>query len=223
MVGTCPNCYARLEFPQSGRFQCDRCRRRFEVTLGSSTPPNRGTSGVLPSFPAGGPMPPPPQSISPVPSFTAWTPPVAEALVDPTTQAPCPLHPQNAAANVCERCGDFMCSLCTTRVEGRSYCPRCFDLLYQRGSLEVAQQKFTEPGTTLLAGLIAVFGLCPIYTVPIAIFGIITGARGLREFRTRPDLPGYRKLIAGISLNILAILIAVGAVIGIVWAVVMNP
>jgi hypothetical protein len=220
MVGTCPNCYARLEFPQSGRYLCERCHRRFEVTLGSTVPPNRGT-GALPHFPQGGPMPPPPPT-TPVPTFTAWTPAVAEALVDPSTQAPCPLHPMNAAANVCERCGDFMCSLCTTRVEGRSYCPRCFELLYQRGSLEVAQQKFTEPGTTLLAGLIAVLGVCPVYTLPIAIFGIITGARGLREFRTRPDLPGYRKLITGIGLNIFAILIAVGLVIAAVWAIMRN-
>jgi hypothetical protein len=221
MVGTCPNCYARLEFPQSGRYQCERCRRRFEVSLGSQSPPNRG-SGALPNFPQGSPMASPPP-IAPVPTFTAWTPPVAEALVDPATQAPCPLHPQNAASNVCERCGDFMCSLCTTRVEGRSYCPRCFDLLYQRGSLEVAQQKFTAPGVTLLTGLIAVFGVCPVYTVPLAIFGIIAGARGLREFRTRPDLPGYKKLIVGISLNILAILIALGLIAAGIWAIIKNP
>jgi hypothetical protein len=222
MVGTCPNCYARLEFPQSGRYQCERCFRRFEVALGSPMPPNRG-SGVLPNFPQGAPLPPIPQPAASIPTFTAWTPPVAEALVDPTIQAPCPLHPQNAAAGVCERCGDFMCSLCTTRVEGRSYCPRCFDLLYQRGSLEVAQQKFTAPGITLLTGCIALFGVCPVYTVPLAIFGIVAGARGLREFRTRPDLPGYRKLIVGLCMNVLAILVAIGIVAGLIWAIVKNP
>ncbi len=220
MVGTCPNCFARLEFPQSGRYQCERCRRRFEVALGASTPPNRG-AGVLPNFPQGGMMPPP--SAAAVPAFTAWTPPVAEALVDPTTQAPCPMHPQNAAANLCERCGDFMCTLCATRVEGRTYCPRCFDLLYQRGSLEMAHQKFTAPSTTILAGLIALFGVCPIYTIPIAIFGLVAGARGLREFRQRPDLPGYRKLIVGMSLNILAILVGIGLTAGMIWLILKNP
>ena len=36
-----------------------------------------------------------------------------------------------------------MCQLCTTFVEGRYYCPRCFDLLYTRGSLQFTQRQFT--------------------------------------------------------------------------------
>ncbi|MBM3457815.1 MAG: hypothetical protein FJX77_04705, partial [Armatimonadetes bacterium] len=59
--------------------------------------------------------------------------------------AACAGHPGNAARIVCDRCGDFMCRLCATPVEGHTYCPACFTLLHSQGSLAFTQKSFTAP------------------------------------------------------------------------------
>src|SRR5688500_6260874 len=99
MEGSCPKCQTRLELPASGVFRCERCGVRFEVALGPARPPTAASAAT------------------PVPDWV----PTAEM------DAPCASHPGNRATAVCERCGDFMCRLCTTAVEGRAYCPKCFD------------------------------------------------------------------------------------------------
>src|SRR5205085_447898 len=54
---------------------------------------------------------------------------------DPASAGPCARHPKNVTRAGCDRCGDFMCGLCWTRIQGRDYCPDCFTLLCERGEL----------------------------------------------------------------------------------------
>jgi hypothetical protein len=199
--GTCPQCRVRLDFPASGIYECERCRTRFEVAVGSPRPPVEtavpsrlhaaygapGTYGVHPA-PAPGDI-------------------FSQPQLDPSLHAPCTAHPENPAAAVCERCGDFMCRLCNT-VEGRSYCPKCFDLLHSRGSLEFTQRQFSAPATTLTLGVLAFFTCFFCVDVPLAIFGLWSGVKTLREHQARPDLPGRGMTIAGIVLSVLALLVS---------------
>lgn len=203
MEGNCPQCRVRLELPSSGPYQCERCRTRFEVILGFPRPPMGATGMPVPGFggPPGGFL------SAPLPAPT----------IDAGAQAQCASHPSNPAQFVCERCGDFMCRLCTTPVEGRLYCPKCFDLLYSRGALQFAQRQFNLPGVTFGVGLggllLSTTGVCmfPLAaSFPLGIAGIWNGMRALKEFRERPELPGRRLTIVGMVLSGLTILASFG-------------
>lgn len=194
MIGHCPRCNLPLELPESGSYACTRCRRRFEAYLLQPRPP-RTTAPA----PAGYPYAP----------GLAVAPPVAAAPAAPA--GPCAAHPTNPAVDVCERCGDFMCALCRTHIEGRRYCPRCFDLLYSRGSLVLSQRSFNSPTLSLVLGLVAwPTCMCPLVSLPAGIFGILMGANSLKEIARRPDLPGRGLAIAGIVFAGLGILVTLG-------------
>lgn len=95
--------------------------------------------------------------------------------------SPCSTHPEEAALAICERCGDFMCTLCTTPFEGRYYCLSCFELQWGRGSLMGAPSVSYGWG---LAGLI--LGGCSIlcawnttFAALLATAGVAAGTIGL--------------------------------------------
>ena len=46
-------------------------------------------------------------------------------LADAGPDVPCRNHEDRRAATLCERCGDFLCGLCTIRLDAVSYCPLC--------------------------------------------------------------------------------------------------
>jgi ABC-type multidrug transport system permease subunit len=138
--------------------------------------------------------------------------------VDPVAavQGTCATHEMNPAAGTCERCGDFMCRLCTTRIEGRLYCPRCFDLLYHRGALQVTQQQFTLPGLSLaLAGIGFCLGWCPVLGFPLAIGGLAVSLRALKEIRSRPGLSG--QALSQWALGLSIVTLVSGAIFGALW------
>jgi hypothetical protein len=114
-----------------------------------------------------------------------------------------------------------MCRLCTTVVEGRAYCPKCFDLLYSRGALSFTQRQFTLPGVTLSFGLIAFFTSgCVFISLPLAVVGVITGIRALKEHRARPDLPKRGMTLTGLWFSgisiVLTLIASIALVIGII-------
>jgi hypothetical protein len=199
MIGQCPRCQVRLVFPESGRFQCDRCRTQFDVYV---APPRAARARA-----AGGGLAA--QAPPGVPGFTPG----------PAVEGRCATHPNNPAQDVCERCGDFMCPVCQTVVEGRRYCPRCFDLLYARGSLQFTQRAFNLPAYAMTLGLLSTLslgclGCYGLFSMPTGVIGVILGANALREIGKRPDLPGRRLALSGIIFG------AIGAAVTLVgWIV----
>jgi hypothetical protein len=150
----------------------------------------------------------------------------AERALDPNLDAPCSAHPGNPAAGICERCGDFMCRLCATPAEGRVYCPRCFDLLYNRGALQYTQRQFVLPGLTLGLGIAAVvcalmpFFFCtPLISLGLGGAGLAFGTRALKEYRARPDLPGRTQVTVGLSLSAASLVLAVALAALFFWAI----
>jgi hypothetical protein len=145
----------------------------------------------------------------------SWGGPQPEAAL----HAPCAGHPDNPAAQVCERCGDFMCRLCTTSVEGRAYCPKCFDLLYSRGALNFSQRQFALPGVTLTLGIVALLTSgCLLAGLAFGIAGLVTGFRALKEHRRRPELPKRGVTVAGLWVSGASILISIIATGVMYWA-----
>jgi hypothetical protein len=213
MEGSCPRCHVRLELPNSGLYECERCRLRFEAAVGAPRLPAAGPhpAGFFPGAPMGGGMPA-----------------AMQAPLDPSQQTPCAQHPGNPATHICERCGDFMCRLCTTPVEGRLYCPKCFDLLYDRGALQFAQRQFTLPGLSFGLGIsgaiMSVLCSCInlIASVPLGIAGLWVGIRALKEMRQRPELPNRGLAIWGIVCSVVAILVSVGQLGFWIWTFTRN-
>jgi hypothetical protein len=241
MEGTCPQCQARLELPGPGVYQCERCRARFEVSLGApvAASPEATYTVAGPGIPpAYGPAPPPadpappqgaaygpPPSYAPPLTYAPGAYPPSSAPGAPA-QAPCAGHPGNMASTVCERCGDFMCRLCTTAVEGRQYCPKCFDLLYNRGALQFTQRQFTLPGVTLALGissiLIAVTCLGVVLMVPLGLGGLATGMRALKQHREQPELPNRGLTLTGLVLSGVGVVLGIGIIGFFVWATMQN-
>lgn len=192
MVAHCPHCQLALEVPASGTYSCAQCSTRFRVAFGAPAPAGEaaGAAALL-------------------------------ALPDPVVpgiHTPCSTHAGNAAAGTCERCGDFICALCATPAEGRVYCPRCFDLLYHRGALYFTHRSFTLPATTLILAVVALlcavmpFFFCtPFLAVGLGFAGLVSGARALREYRERPDLPGRAQVAWGMGLSALSLVLAIVA------------
>jgi hypothetical protein len=204
MEGNCPQCRVRLELPHSGTYQCERCRTRFEVLLGFPRPLHPAGAFPVPGFGA-----PPPVGFP--------GPPLPPPTLPAGGEASCAGHPGSPAQFVCERCGDFMCRLCATPVEGRLYCPKCFDLLYSRGALHLAQRQFNLPGVSFglgLGGLLVSVAGCACVTLvasfPLSVGGLWTGIRALKELGERPELPGRGLTITGVVLSSLGILASLG-------------
>jgi len=140
--------------------------------------------------------------------------------------APCAGHPANPASRVCERCGDFMCRLCTTHVEGRAYCPKCFDLLYNRGALGFTQRQFALPGITLTLGItsLAAFLICLVLggfvlAIPSGIAGLATGTRALKHYHEKPELSGKQMTSVGMWLSGLGVVLGLVNLGFVIWMV----
>ena len=196
MIGQCPRCELRLELPASGAYQCQRCRQTFQVFLADPAAVRDRPHSFISD------APPTIHDLSP--------------LAPAAAQGQCAAHPTNPATDTCERCGDFMCAVCRTHVEGRYYCPRCFDLLYNRGALQFTQMAFRLPGYALGLGILstaslACLGCYGLLSLPAGIIAVILGVASLREIARRPDLPGRQQAIGGIVCGALGALITVGA------------
>ncbi len=133
----------------------------------------------------------------------------------------CFTHPNNAAAALCERCGDFVCHVCRTAVDGKMLCPRCFELLHARGGLAFTQRHFQSPLYALI------FGICALVTtwlcfgfvfVPLSLY---FGIAALKEINRRPDLPGRKMAVWSIVLSLISIVIGIGIWVAfgfLIWA-----
>ncbi len=61
-------------------------------------------------------------------------------------QAPCANHPEERAAHICGRCGDFICARCALQVEGQLRCPRCATLGAEVPSAPIPWEQREELG-----------------------------------------------------------------------------
>jgi hypothetical protein len=131
--------------------------------------------------------------------------PIVPAAFGTGQAPPCARHAENAAVTACARCGDFMCAVCVTPVEGSVVCVRCFELKLQRGELWVQHAAFNLPDLSLWIGLAGIVVACGCGWV-VSPSAIILGVIALREIRRQPGLPGEGKSIAGIILGAMGIL-----------------
>lgn len=219
MQGACPSCSTPLSLPQSGEYQCERCRRPFEVILsptgGAALPPIAAPFPQSPYSPSHGLAYP-----AALPNLHTLV--VAEQVAS-SEDPHCALHPQNRAATTCERCGDFICGVCSTPAEGRTYCPRCFDLLAERGGFAWSKNDFVAPQTALAlawASIPTMFMACA-GLIP-AIIAIITALDVLKQIAERPELPGRKKAIAALSIASATIVLSIAGAGLLIWAIVRD-
>ena len=180
-------CTHHLERPSTRT--CDRCKRPFcsdclvplqgqtlcSVCKHIALSANFRSHNILVATPRpSAPVPPTtvsqPTAAPPLPDLEApipGLPPVPAAYAPapappPPLESNCSLHEGQLAAAVCERCGDFICLLCLTPFEGRSYCVRCFELLWGRGQLDPRHRRkklYEDPAAALGAAALA-WGTC---------------------------------------------------------------
>jgi hypothetical protein len=141
-----------------------------------------------------------------------------EATHFPTAalNSPCALHEHQDAVAVCDRCGDFLCLLCLTPFEGRSYCLRCFDLLWERGEIGRQRQRvrWYEDPSLALVGAILTWVTCfiPVVSLVPAISAVTIASLALS--RRGKELKGGDRGVA-IGSIVLAVLGAAVAIL--IW------
>lgn len=138
-----------------------------------------------------------------------------EAGADTTplpTQSPCAQHENQEAVAVCERCGDFICLLCLTPFEGRSYCLTCFELLWDRGQFgrrRTDWNSWENPAMAVLLATIAwILVLPPFLSWLPGIGAIAIGAGALNRIAREPERGKRGIAIAAIIAAVLALIVS---------------
>ena len=87
-------------------------------------------------------------------SVVNFTPLLAAASLAPG-EGRCQSHPSKDAIDACERCGGYLCDVCTTRTGEHLLCPTCFEWMHERGELETTisrRMRWDTLTATLLVG-----------------------------------------------------------------------
>lgn len=218
---SCPTCGRVLEIEAPGWVRCSGCATVVTAVADESAAGDPAgdeaawSGGVLPSGEASGDASP--EAVLPgqeAPAFVlsdepAASPDLDEITLPPTQQAGalCARHIENPAEALCERCGDYMCRICAVPIEGRLYCPGCFDTLYQRGAFYFSRQQFTQPKVALALGIsslttsLACCLLNLLASIPCGIAGIVVGLSARKQLAARPELGGAGTNTAGMVLS----------------------
>ncbi len=132
--------------------------------------------------------------------------------------ARCAHHPNNPAGKTCGRCGDYLCAVCATPVEGQILCVACFELKEEHGDLRTAQSAFRLPTFSLVLGIVSVLaGWVNCAGLVLGCTAIVLGIVSLRQISLKPALPGRGRAITGIVLGCLGVLVMFGFVALQVW------
>jgi hypothetical protein len=119
---------------------------------------------------------------------------IPAAPAGPPVESVCALHEHQPAVAVCDRCGDFICLLCLTPFEGRAYCLRCFELLWDRGELgrrKLPWRVWENPGlASALAAVAWMLTLAPFLPLLPAMGGVLIALAALRRIRLEPSREG---------------------------------
>jgi hypothetical protein len=119
--------------------------------------------------------------------------------------APCARHPGNPAEAACQRCGQFMCSLCRIDSDAKAYCPACFERLSSEGALASTVTHIRNYSG--LASLVLLGGFLTCYLgLPLGIYGFYLCVKGIKDKGRRGDTEGVAGLYARLVLSILLLL-----------------
>lgn len=93
--------------------------------------------------------------------------------------APCAKHELNASVGNCERCGNFVCALCQTPLNGQNFCTSCFERLLEEGQAGIppARERFHAG----IACLLALVGFTPFLGLFFGPATIFYGVKGMRQ------------------------------------------
>jgi hypothetical protein len=105
------------------------------------------------------------------------------SVVDGASVAPCAKHPLNMAEGNCDRCGNFICALCRTPLEGKVYCPACLERILDKGGSEVGPER--EPFAFGIANAAAFCGLIPPLGVVLGPMSLVYCIKWIRQARAR--------------------------------------
>jgi hypothetical protein len=139
---------------------CNRCNRPLpKWELGAQHPaqcPECGASSIVRVFPAlfhapGGPV-------------------LSEAAAE--GESTCFDHPGKRAVAACNRCGRFVCQLCSVEFQGAVWCPSCFTAGDYRAKIVEFENSRTLFDSTALIAAVAPLLLWPLTAIsaPMALF-----------------------------------------------------
>jgi hypothetical protein len=151
-------------------------------------------------------------------AFDAPLPPQAPArLAEALGSAPCARHARNQAVASCERCGAFMCGLCSIDADDKKLCAGCFERLGSAGELADTRKGYRHYNG--MAVHLCVFG---ILIWPLAILlgplAIATALRGLKQSERFGETLGQGGARVAIGLGALETLGAALGVLALVGA-----
>lgn len=206
-----------------------------------ASPPVLQSAGQAPVIATPPTLPPPiPPPTAPVPLQhlppayleavqRGQVPPGVQAPIDlsqlpPVSESACVNHPGNQAMARCNNCARAICNLCLTPVEGKNFCPQCFELLRARGALESSQRAFNTPSVALglsIATILLGWAYCLGFILgPLSIYFAL---RSLSEIERRPELPGRKKAIAAIVITAIGLVVTLIFVALIIIGTLMQP
>jgi hypothetical protein len=237
VIFCCPHCGAAfaganrlLQSESQGTsspfFSCARCCHDFELYLVDSPALWEALSSLpsprrLPPIPEVPPVRHRRQSRQPVKAIPQAHPIVAPMPAEEQiASSRCANHQGNQAFFACHHCHRCICNLCSTPVDGKVYCPQCFEGICAGGGFSFVQRNFHRPSEALFYGFITLLGLIGLFASgPISMgllagpFGLAIGYDGLQKIKKRPLLPGRRKIVVGLILNAIGLSIAIGYLI----------
>lgn len=133
------------------------------------------------------------------------------------TEASCFYHPESRAAVPCDECGRFLCGLCDIELDGKHFCPGCFQSGVASNRLENVETRRTMYDSIALAvATIPLVLISPaVVGGPAALFIVIRRWRAPLSILPRTRIRFY-----------LAALFALAEIAGIgflIWAIARVP
>jgi hypothetical protein len=138
--------------------------------------------------------------------------PIAPRRAGPDAGTPCAYHAGNLATDTCGRCGSFVCDLCATPVERKTYCTACFERLHSEGRLASLGHHLPRPHSlALVLGILSLAPVVGLVFVPLSIWQGIRAGRRYRDLTEREDAVGaylavtVLLVMGGVALTVLVL------------------
>ena len=125
-------------------------------------------------------------------------------------EASCFYHDENRAASICEKCGRFLCNLCSIELGGTLICPACTSV-----SNETTEDETIVSSRRLYADVALYMAFLPLLMWPVApIMGLVTLVYAIRARHKPPPLTSTIRRTRGklILASVVGLLEALGGV-----------